>query len=85
MPGGSAFKPDTLPLLPTPPPASPALEPTPAAGAQVMGGALEGSNVNVVRTMVDMIETLRRYEAAQRATQAADEAARYAANDMGRV
>lgn len=66
-------------------PASPALEATTAAGAQVMGGALEGSNVNVVRTMVDMIETLRRYEAAQRAMQAADEAARYAANDMGRV
>jgi flagellar basal body rod protein FlgG len=35
--------------------------------------------------MVDMIETLRRYEAAQRALQAADESARYAANDMGRV
>jgi len=30
-------------------------------------------------------ETLRRYEAAQRATQAADEAARYAANDMGKI
>lgn len=66
-------------------PASPALEATRAAGAQVMGGALEGSNVNVVRTMVDMIETLRRYEAAQRAMQAADEAARYAANDMGKI
>lgn len=66
-------------------PASPRVTPTAAADTRLTGGALEGSNVNVVRTMVDMIETLRRYEAAQRAMQAADEAARYAANDMGRV
>jgi flagellar basal-body rod protein FlgG len=66
-------------------PADPGAAPAPAKDPQVISGALEQSNVSTVRTMVDMIEMLRSYESAQRAIQAADEADRYAANDMGRV
>jgi flagellar basal-body rod protein FlgG len=36
-------------------------------------GALEGSNVNPVTEMVDMISAMRHYEAAQKAIQAADD------------
>jgi flagellar basal-body rod protein FlgG len=66
-------------------PADPTAAPVPAQDYQVLAGALEDSNVNTVRTMVGMIAMLRNYESAQRAIQAADEADRYAANDMGRV
>jgi len=66
-------------------PADPTVAPGRAEGYQVVGGAVEESNVNPVRTMVEMIEMLRRYETAQRAIQAEDETNKYAANDMGRV
>jgi len=66
-------------------PANPAVAPARAQDYQVRAGALEDSNVDTVRTMVEMIVMLRSYESAQRAIQAADEADRYAANDMGRV
>jgi len=62
----------------------PNVSPGPATGHEVIGGALEGSNVNVVETMVGMIELLRSYEAAQKAIQSMDETVRQA-NDMGRV
>lgn len=65
-------------------PVDPAGPPGVAANYQVVGGALEGSNVDTVRTMVSMIEMLRSYESAQRAIQSADETERRA-NDMGRV
>ena len=51
----------------------------------MVGGALEESNLNAVRTMVEMIDMLRKYETAQRAIQSEDDAARYASNDMGRL
>jgi flagellar basal-body rod protein FlgG len=60
-------------------------EPSPAAGYQLLTGTLEDSNVNPVRTMVQMIEMLRHYESAQRVVQAVDEADRAAANELGRV
>jgi flagellar basal-body rod protein FlgF len=66
-------------------PADAAVAPGRAQDHQLVGGALEDSNVNTVRTMVQMIEMLRGFESAQRAIQAVDEADRYAANDMGRV
>jgi flagellar basal-body rod protein FlgG len=66
-------------------PANPRVAPARAQDYQVVGGALEESNVNTVRTMVQMIEMLRSFESAQRAIQAADDADRSAANDMGRV
>lgn len=66
-------------------PADPTVAPVAATEIQVVGGALEESNVNAVRTMVEMIDMLRKYEAAQRAIQSEDDAARYASNDMGRI
>jgi flagellar basal-body rod protein FlgG len=59
--------------------------PEPVPNTQVIGGALEESNVNAVRTMVNMIELLRRYETAQRVVQAEDEANRYTTTEMGRL
>ena len=58
--------------------------PTPLAGARVRQGVLEASNVNPVLTLVEMIDALRVYEAAQRATHGIDETLRRAVNDVGR-
>jgi flagellar basal-body rod protein FlgF len=66
-------------------PADVKVAPEAATDYQVIGGALEESNVSAVRTMVEMIDMLRKYETAQRAIQAEDDAARYASNDMGRL
>jgi flagellar basal-body rod protein FlgG len=66
-------------------PADRAVAPAAAREYRVVAGALEESNVNAVRSMVEMIELLRSYESAQRAIQAVDEAEKYAVNDMGRV
>ncbi|HYL79845.1 MAG TPA: flagellar basal body rod C-terminal domain-containing protein, partial [Candidatus Acidoferrum sp.] len=51
----------------------------------VLQGQLETSNVNVIRSMVDMLATMRTYEAHQRMVQAIDQTAGQAANDLGRV
>jgi len=61
-------------------PADVKIAPEAATDYQVVGGALEESNVNAVRTMVEMIDMLRKCETAQRAIQAEDDAARYASN-----
>lgn len=66
-------------------PADAAVSPQPAREYEVIAGSLEGSNVNSVETMVNMIELLRKYEAAQRAIQAVEEANRQATQDIGRV
>ncbi|HSB68421.1 MAG TPA: flagellar hook-basal body protein [Candidatus Methylomirabilis sp.] len=51
----------------------------------VVQGHLETSNVNVVRSMVDMLATMRTYEAHQRMIQAIDQTAGQAANELGRA
>jgi flagellar basal-body rod protein FlgF len=56
-----------------------------ATTAQVVSGAVEGSNVNSVEAMVSMIGVLRSYEAAQKALQALEEANQTAANQIGTV
>lgn len=66
-------------------PAAASGPPEPARGYDVVAGSLESSNVNSVETMVSMIELLRKYEAAQRAIQAVEEANRQATQDIGRV
>ena len=66
-------------------PAEPTVTPQPAREYEVVAGSLEGANVNSVETMVNMIELLRKYEAAQRAIQAVEEANRQATQDIGRV
>jgi flagellar basal-body rod protein FlgG len=48
-------------------------------------GYLEGSNVNVVRNMVQMISALRNFEAEQRALTAQDQTLDKAVNQVGRV
>jgi flagellar basal-body rod protein FlgG len=53
--------------------------------ATLIQGRLESSNVNVVRTMVEMLATLRTYEAYQRTIQALDQTAGQAANELGRA
>lgn len=55
------------------------------AGAQVRSGALESSGVDAARTMVDMIASLRAFEAGQRVITTIDSTLQKAANDVGRV
>ncbi len=61
--------------------AAPADLPTPT----IIQGHLESSNVSVVRSMVEMLATLRTYEAYQRTIQAIDQSASQAANELGRA
>ena len=55
------------------------------AEAQVRSGALESSGVDAARTMVDMIASLRAFEAGQRVITTIDSTLQKAANDVGRV
>lgn len=56
----------------------------PSRTSQVRQGLLELSNVNPVLTMVEMIDALRVYEAAQRTARGIDETLGRAVNDVGR-
>jgi flagellar basal-body rod protein FlgG len=49
---------------------------------QLMQGALEASNVNVVEEMVNMIETQRAYEINSKAISAVDGMLRFLNNNM---
>lgn len=51
----------------------------------VLQGALEGSNVNAISEMVEMITLLREFEAGQRAIRVQDEMLEKASNEIGRV
>jgi flagellar basal-body rod protein FlgF len=59
--------------------------PAALADATVAQGQLEGSNVNVVMGMVEMLATMRTYEAYQKTIQALDQTVGQAANDLGRA
>jgi flagellar basal-body rod protein FlgG len=59
--------------------------PTDLAEGMVSQGQIEGSNVNVVMTMVEMLATMRTYEAYQKTIQALDQTVGQAANDLGRA
>ena len=52
---------------------------------EVLQGYLEGSNVNAIREMVEMITLLREYEAGQKAIRMQDEILEKASNEIGRV
>jgi flagellar basal-body rod protein FlgF len=52
---------------------------------RVEQGFLEGSNVNSVKEMVDLISTMRSFEASQKAVQAQDDTIGKAVNDVGRI
>ena len=49
---------------------------------KVVQGYLEGSNVNVVQQLVDMIETQRAYEVSSKSISASDEMMRFIANNL---
>ncbi|MDA8088972.1 MAG: flagellar hook basal-body protein [Nitrospiraceae bacterium] len=53
--------------------------------ATVKQGYLEGSNVDVVKEMVSMIDSMREYETFQKAIQTFDEAAGKVTNDMAKI
>ena len=54
-------------------------------GFAIKQGFLEGSNVNVVKNMVDMIAAYRNFEADQKAMMAQNETLQKSVNDVGRV
>ncbi len=60
-------------------------EPPSRASAQVKQGYIEGSNVNVVRQMIRMIDATREFEAFQKVIQALDEATAKVNNELGRI
>ncbi len=66
-------------------PADETTPPEPLDDVVVAQGHLENSNVNLVLTMVEMLSTLRSYEAYQRTIQALDQTVGQAATDLGRV
>ena len=60
------------------------LELTAAQGVTVRQGVIELSNVNPILTLVEMIDALRVYEAAQRSARSVDDTLRRAVNEVGR-
>jgi flagellar basal-body rod protein FlgG len=65
---------------------------TPAAGvmpeniqAEVIPGAIEGSNVKAIYEMIEMMETMREFEAYQKMIRAFDESSQKAINEIGRI
>lgn len=52
--------------------------------SQVAQGFVESSNVNAIRTMTDMIETMRVFESYQRIIRTADDATAKTVNEVGR-
>ena len=56
-----------------------------STGFAVQQGYLEGSNVSVVRNMVEMISAYRNFEADQKALQAQDETLEKSVNQVGRI
>lgn len=59
--------------------------PEPLQDADVVQGALEGSNVSIVAEMVDLISAFRAYEANQKVIQTHDTTLDRAINDVGRI
>ncbi len=65
--------------------AAQALADVPAGEAVVLQGHLEGSNVDAVRTLVDMIAAQRAFEVGAKVLQANDEMLGQSVNTLGRV
>jgi len=61
------------------------IQEAPSDTARVLQGHLELSNVEAVRTMTEMIDVLRGFEAYQRAIRQIDETEAKAINDVGRI
>jgi flagellar basal-body rod protein FlgF len=67
-----------IPLLP----GNPVID---SPGFVIKQGYLEGSNTQVIKNMVQMIEAFRHYESSQKALQAQDETLDRAVNQVGRI
>lgn len=59
--------------------------PSASESGRLLQGALEGSNVNPVEEMVQMVQVMRLYEAAQKAIQTADEIQAKSANEIANI
>ena len=57
----------------------------PVEQSDIRQGYLESSNVNTMREMVQMIETIRTYEAQQKVIQAFDSTEKKAVDEVGRL
>jgi flagellar basal-body rod protein FlgG len=66
-------------------PAEPSLRPQESGNFRIAQGAVEASNVNALRTMTEMIESLRVFESYQKAIRAADDATAKTVNEVGSV
>ena len=66
-------------------PANEAVDLENMAEVQVKQGYLESSNVDAVKTMVEMIDTLRSYEAYQKTIRTLNDASSKGINEVGRV
>lgn len=66
-------------------PVDPGVQPIAPQGATVYQGFLEGSNVDEVRAMVEMMAALRSYEAEQRALSIQNQTLGLAVNELGQV
>lgn len=62
----------------------PAAGPIEAENFRISQGVLEASNVNAIRTMTELIETLRVFETYQKVIRAADDATAKTVNEVGR-
>jgi flagellar basal-body rod protein FlgG len=60
-------------------------QPAGAAAGQVRAGALEGSGADATRSMVDMIASMRAFEAGQKVIQTIDDTLAKAATQVGSV
>ncbi len=52
---------------------------------RITQGSVEGSNVNAIRTMTEIIDTLRIFETYQKAIRSADDATSKTVNEVGRI
>jgi flagellar basal-body rod protein FlgG len=59
--------------------------PNDAGNPQIIQGAIEGSNINVMKEMVSMIDAQRGYETYQKVVQTMDELNQQAASTIGRL
>jgi flagellar basal-body rod protein FlgG len=58
------------------------MTPSESGAGQLMQGALEASNVNVVEEMVNMIEAQRAYEVNSKSIAAADQMLKFVNNNL---
>jgi flagellar basal-body rod protein FlgG len=66
-------------------PADPNVQPTPAQSASVLQGYVEGSNVDPIRVMTEMIDVLRGYESYQKAMLSMNDIVSKTVNEVGKI